>query len=74
MTTHRAIGVFGAGPVAQAVTDKAIRHGRRTSGIVNRRVVYTRGGLPADVLTVIEEPAPEGLVARILASIDVVAR
>ena len=59
MTTHRAIGVLGAGPVAQAVTDKAIRHGRRTSGIMNRRVVYTCGGLPADVLTAIEEPAPE---------------
>ncbi|MGW6404502.1 alcohol dehydrogenase catalytic domain-containing protein [Streptomyces sp. NPDC055134] len=26
---------------------------------MNRRVVYTRGGLPADVLTVIEEPEPE---------------
>jgi NADPH:quinone reductase-like Zn-dependent oxidoreductase len=25
---------------------------------MNRRVVYTRGGLPADVLTVIEEPEP----------------
>ncbi|MBA2813701.1 zinc-binding dehydrogenase [Streptomyces sp. KM273126] len=27
---------------------------------MNRRVVYTRGGLPADVLTVIEEPEPAG--------------
>ena len=27
MTTHRAIGVLGAGPVGQAVADKAIRHG-----------------------------------------------
>ncbi|KUJ35065.1 zinc-binding dehydrogenase [Streptomyces sp. MI02-2A] len=26
---------------------------------MNRRVVYTRGGSPADVLTVIEEPEPE---------------
>ncbi|WP_406408244.1 hypothetical protein [Streptomyces sp. NBC_01643] len=25
---------------------------------MNRRVVYTRGGSPADVLTVIEEPEP----------------
>jgi NADPH:quinone reductase-like Zn-dependent oxidoreductase len=25
---------------------------------MNRRVVCTRGGLPADVLTVIEEPEP----------------
>ncbi|MFJ9587854.1 zinc-binding dehydrogenase [Streptomyces acidicola] len=27
---------------------------------MNRRVVYTRGGSPADVLTVIEEPEPTG--------------
>lgn len=40
------------------VADKAIRHGRHTRGIMNRGVVYTRGGLPADVLKVIEEPAP----------------
>jgi hypothetical protein len=44
MTTQRAIGVLGAGPVGQAVADKAIRYGHEVL-IGNSRGPKTLEGL-----------------------------
>ncbi|GAA1243395.1 NADPH-dependent F420 reductase [Pseudonocardia aurantiaca] len=64
MSTHRTIGVLGAGPVGQAVADKAIRHGHEvlignSRGPKTLEALVDRLGPQARAVTAEEAAEPE---------------